>query len=230
MPTEGEVRGRTSTSRSPGRPLRHPRRRGQAGVGPLLRRGPPGRHGDGRPHDGEISTTASAAPPSCREMATGIKSREQEADDLQLIDGVSDFSEITTPTRRPFLSRIDGASGAVDITLTMLRDAVEAIVEVDISQLHQSGLSLLISSFVSDHKQDIQLFHGIVSQPCELRRCVIAVVRDTCMHLKFKFSGEDLTNEVERCASFKAKRHGSSSQQIELDEASITVKVTWSTF
>ena len=49
-----------------------------------------------------------------------IKKGEHEVDDLQLIDGISDFSELTTPTCKPFLNRIDGAGGAVDITLAML--------------------------------------------------------------------------------------------------------------
>jgi len=51
------------------------------------------------------------------------------------------------------------------------------------------------------------------------------------MRVKFKVidgSGGS-TSEVERHASFKASMHGCASQQMELDQASITVKVTWST-
>ncbi|XP_062182806.1 uncharacterized protein LOC133886910 [Phragmites australis] len=161
-----------------------------------------------------------------------IKRGEQEADDLQLIDGVSDFSELTTPICKPFLSRIDGLGGAVDITLAMFHKAVEATIQVDISQVHGSGFSLLVSSFVSGLEKEIQLFHDVVSQSFGLRSFVVAVVLDTWMHLKFNFAAErgGLTNEVERCISFKAKKHGCASQQIKLDEASIMVKVSWSTW
>ncbi|CAL4972803.1 unnamed protein product [Urochloa decumbens] len=161
-----------------------------------------------------------------------IKKGEQEEDDVQLIDGVSDFDELTTPSCRPFLSRIDGVGGAVDNTVAMFHSAVEATIEVDTSQVHGSGFSLLLTSSVSGLEQEIQLFHGIISQSCGLRRFVVAVVRDTWMHLKFRFGDEreGLVDEVERCASFKAKTHGYDSQPIKLDESSLMVKVTWSTW
>jgi len=160
-----------------------------------------------------------------------IKKGEQEADDIQLIDGVSDFDELTTPSRKPFLSRIDGVGGAVDITLAMFHGAVEATIQVDVSQVHGNGFSLLLTSSVSGLEKEIQLFHGTVSQSRGLRRFVVSVVRDTWMHLKFKFGDErgGVIDEVERCASFKAKMHGYDSQQINIVEASILVKVTWST-
>ncbi|XP_066341128.1 uncharacterized protein [Miscanthus floridulus] len=52
-----------------------------------------------------------------------IKKGEQELDDTQLIDGITDFDELTTPSFKPFLSRIDGVGGAVDITLAMFHFA-----------------------------------------------------------------------------------------------------------
>lgn len=158
-----------------------------------------------------------------------IKKGEQE-DDLQLIDGVSDFDELTTPICKPFLSRIDGVGGAVDITLAMFHQGVEATIQVDTSQVHGNGFSLLLNSFVSGLEKEIQLFHGDVSQLPG--RFVVAVVLDTWMHLKFKFGDErgSLTHEFECCVSFKAKKHGCASQLIKLDEDSIMVEVTWSTF
>jgi len=159
-----------------------------------------------------------------------IKKGQQEADDMQLIDGVSDFDELTTPSRKPFLSRIDGVGGAVDITLAMFPSAVEATIEVAVSQVQGNGFSLLLSSSVSGLEKEIQLFHGIVSQSRGLRSFVVAVARDTWMHLKFRFvDGKGGFIDVERCASFKAKKHGYDSHQIKLHEASCMVKVTWST-
>jgi len=158
-----------------------------------------------------------------------IKKGEHEVDDLQLIDGISDFSELTTPTCKPFLNRIDGA---VDITLAMLSEAVEATIEVDITQVHGSGFRLLLSSYVGGlEREEIHLFRGVISEACGMRRFGVAAAIDTWMRVKFKVidgSGGS-TSEVERHASFKASMHGCASQQMELDQASITVKVTWST-
>jgi hypothetical protein len=134
-----------------------------------------------------------------------------------------------TPSCKPFLSRIDGVGGAVDITLAVFHSAVEATIQV---VHHRNGFSLLLSSSVSRLEKETQLFHGIISQPRGLRRFVVAaVVQNTWMHLKFKFGDErgGVIDEVERCASFKAKKHGYDSQQIKIVEASIMVKVIWST-
>lgn len=157
--------------------------------------------------------------------------REQELDDTQLIDGIIDFDELTTPAFKPFLSRIDGVGGAVDITLAMFLYAVEATIEVSIAQVYENGFHLLLTSLVSGLvvEKEIQLFDGVVSQPCGLRRFVLALGIHNLMHLKFKFIDNSSTNEVECCASFKAKRHGYDIQQLQRNEASIMVKVTWST-
>ncbi|TVU51574.1 hypothetical protein EJB05_03010 [Eragrostis curvula] len=156
----------------------------------------------------------------------------EEQDDLQLIDGVSDFDELMTPVYKPFLNRIDGAGGAVDITLAMFHEAVEATIQVDTSQVNVgSGFScLLLNCFVSGQEEEIQLFHGGISQLPG--RFVVAVVMGTWMHLKLKFGDErgSRSNEFERCTSFKAKMHGCASQEITLDEGSVMVNVTWSTF
>lgn len=149
----------------------------------------------------------------------------------QLIDGITDFDELTTPSFKPFLSRIDGVGGAVDITLAMFHFAVEATIEVDIAQVYESGFHLVLTSSVSGLvvEKEIQLFDGVVGRPCGLRRFVVAVKLDALMHLKFKFVDDSITNEVERCASFKAKRHGYDMQQLQHNGASVMVKVSWST-
>ncbi|CAO2196701.1 unnamed protein product [Urochloa humidicola] len=120
----------------------------------------------------------------------------------------------------------------VDITLAMFHGAVEATIEVDTSQVHGNGFSLLLTSSVSGLEKEIQLFNGIVSQSRGLRRFVVAAVRDTWMHLKFRSGDEGggFIDAVERHASFKARKHGHDSQQIKIGENSVTVNVFWSTW
>lgn len=158
-----------------------------------------------------------------------IKKGEQQEDDLQLIDGVSDFSELITPCC-PFSNRIIGDCGAVDITLALVYEAVEATIEVIISKVH-SGFSLSLSSFVfiCGLYKEIQLFHGTIGESCGLRRFVIAVKMDTWMHLKFNISQKGSRNDIERYCSFKANNHGYAGQQIMVHLTSISAKVTWST-
>lgn len=159
-----------------------------------------------------------------------IKTGEQKEDDLQLIDGVVEYSKANAPFR-PFTERINGNCGAVDITLARVPDAVEATIDVIISKV-QSGFDLSLSSFVfmgGSHKQ-IELFCGIIGESSSLtRRHVIAVQEDTWMHLKFKV-GQKGSNydDVEQYCHFKANIHGRSCQEIMLKHASILVKVTWS--
>lgn len=64
-----------------------------------------------------------------------IKTGEQEKDDLQLIDVVSMVDDLDMSPCNPFMRRIHGNCGAVDITLSHLEEAVEATVEVVISEV-----------------------------------------------------------------------------------------------
>uniref|UniRef100_A0A0E0B0F3 DUF6598 domain-containing protein n=1 Tax=Oryza glumipatula TaxID=40148 RepID=A0A0E0B0F3_9ORYZ len=137
-----------------------------------------------------------------------IKKGDREEDDLELIDGALEYSQITTPAMRPMNSRVSGNCGAVDITLAYLYQAVEATIEVSISKV----------------RQEIQLFDGMVGEPCGLRRYVVAVASDTWMHLKFKVCEKGSKNDVGRYCSFKANRHGFASQQIVVEPGAITVK------
>lgn len=158
-----------------------------------------------------------------------IKEGGKEEDDLQLIDGASEVSEITTPSRA-CTGRINGESGAIDITLAHLHRAVEATVEVAISDVH-GGFRFSLSSFVFTdglHKE-IQLFHGTIGESCALRRFIVAVSIDTWMHLKFKIGQKGSKSDLERYCSFKAHSHGCANQQIKMvDVASLSAKVTWS--
>ncbi|KAJ1289209.1 hypothetical protein BS78_02G146600 [Paspalum vaginatum] len=127
---------------------------------------------------------------------------------------------------QPVKHRIEGNCGTVDISLACLEAAVEATIEVVISEVH-SGFSLSLSSFVyvEDDYEEIQLFHGIVDQSCGLRRFVLAVTWCDVMILKFKLGN----NNVERRCSFKADLFGCASRQIKHELANISVTVSWST-
>ena len=130
-----------------------------------------------------------------------------------------------------FTNRINGDCGAVDITLALVRWAFEATIDVVISKV-QCGFDLSLSScvFLMNGLHEIQLFRGSIGESCGLRRHVIAVKEDTWMHLKFKVGQRSCKNDgdLDRHCSFKAKKHGYDYQQIMLELASISVKVTWS--
>ncbi|KAG2644211.1 hypothetical protein PVAP13_2KG298160 [Panicum virgatum] len=133
--------------------------------------------------------------------------------DLQLIDGAISCYDRHSGWP-PIKNRICGNYGAVDISLGIVEQAVEATIEVVISEV-MSGFSLWLSSFVD------------VMNDGALRRFVVAVSWQTMMLLKFKVGSEGCID----CRQIKlqAKKHGCASQQIELKVAAISVKVTWST-
>lgn len=158
-----------------------------------------------------------------------IKKGDREEDDLELIDGALEYSQITTPAMRPTTSRVSGNCGAVDITLAYLYQAVEATIEVSISKcLGGFNLSLSVFVLIDKVRQEIQLFDGMVGEPCGLRMYVVVVASDTWMHLKFKVCEKGSKNDVGHYCSFKANRHGFASQQIVVEPGAITVKVNWS--
>jgi hypothetical protein len=155
-----------------------------------------------------------------------IKTGGHEKDDLQLIDGVSVLSYVDTCDRSVFTCRIIGDCGA--ISASRLDHAVEATVEVVISEV-QGSFNMRLSCFISelDEEIEIQLFDGSIVESRGLGRSVVAVVMDTQMDLKFKVGSEPSGFSEYRC-SFKAHKHGRSSEVIKTDFASISVKVTWS--
>uniref|UniRef100_A0A0D9XZ17 DUF6598 domain-containing protein n=1 Tax=Leersia perrieri TaxID=77586 RepID=A0A0D9XZ17_9ORYZ len=149
-----------------------------------------------------------------------IKTRERDKD-LQLIDGVSVYDD-SIYAGHSFTNRIHGDCGAVDITLSLLDGAVEATVEVAISEV-RSSFSLSVSSSISGFHDEIQLFHGTICVPCSLRRSVVAVEMGAWIHLEFNLGTESYS------CSFKAKKHRCDSQDIKTELGIISVKVTWST-
>ena len=92
-----------------------------------------------------------------------IKNGEQEENDLQLIDGITEFYETSMPGK-PFTIRINGDAGAVDMSLTNVY-GVEATVEIFISEV-ENGFDLSICCVVSvleEHKE-FQLFGLLVNR------------------------------------------------------------------
>ncbi|XP_010236488.2 uncharacterized protein LOC100821934 [Brachypodium distachyon] len=155
-----------------------------------------------------------------------IKTGQQEKDDLQLIDGLSFIDDTGTWNRHTITRRINGDSGAVDLTFLRLERAVQGTVEVSISEV-KCSFKLSLGCILSRLNEEICLFDGnIGGESSVLRSSVVAVNIDSGMDLKFKF-GSESSISVEVC-SFEASNHGVSTQQIKTDIALISVTVTWS--
>ncbi|CAN6235202.1 unnamed protein product [Urochloa humidicola] len=155
-----------------------------------------------------------------------VKTGEEEKDDLQLIDGAS----IIGPAgkwNQPYTIHIPGDYGAVDITLSRLDSAVEATVEVLISEV-QSSFDLSLSCFTSGLNKGIWLFDGAIAESCSLKRSVVAVRRNSLIDLKFDIGSLSSSSDQRNCF-FKAKTHGHDTQEIKTALAFVSVKVTWST-
>lgn len=155
-----------------------------------------------------------------------IKIGKLEKDDLQLIDGVSILDD-STEDRCIFKGRIHGESGAIDITASRLDWAVEATIEILISDVY-SNFSLYISCLTSGLPEETQLFDGVIGKSRGLKRSVVAVMIDTNLDLKFKV-GSESSISAEHLCSFRANEHGYVIQEIKTGLALISVKVTWST-
>lgn len=92
-----------------------------------------------------------------------IKVGEQEKHDLQLIDGAPVIGRVDSSHRRTLGKRIHGDCGAVDISMSHLEHAVEAIVEVLISEV-QRGFNLYLDCFTSGLNEEIRLFDGTIAK------------------------------------------------------------------
>lgn len=176
-----------------------------------------------------------------------IKNGETQDDDFQLIDGAIICSEFVLPDR-VFTQRIEGDCGAVDISRALFHEAVEATIQVSISQVHVNGLSLSLYSYTSRIPEKIRLFDGVISKPCDLNR-VVAVVENTPLFLifravhrdgsdydipkycplVFKVDQGDGSYRVSEYCPFKARRHGYDMKELKLGGARVLLKVSWST-
>ncbi|KAM3335094.1 hypothetical protein ACQJBY_029480 [Aegilops geniculata] len=155
-----------------------------------------------------------------------IKTAEPEKHDLQLIDGVSVLGHMGMRNRSVFTRRVHGDCGAVDITFANIENAVEATVEVAISEVQRS-FNLSLGCFTSGLNEQIPIFDGVIGEARSLNRSVFAVVIDSWIHLKFKV-GTERSSSAEHDCFFNAGNHGSSARKIKTDFAIISVKVIWS--
>ncbi|GJN27513.1 hypothetical protein PR202_gb15543 [Eleusine coracana subsp. coracana] len=155
-----------------------------------------------------------------------IKAKEHEKDDLQLIDGVSIIGDIGG-WNEPRTMRIPGDCGVIDINFSRVNYAVEATLEVLVSEV-QSRFSLSLCCLASGLDEEIRVFDGDISESRGLKRSVVAVVRNSLMELKFKVGTLLSISDQYRCC-FKARTHGHDIQYIKTNFSLISVKVTWST-
>jgi hypothetical protein len=117
----------------------------------------------------------------------------------------------------------------VDISLALLRQAVEARIQIGIPRIPATGLSLSLSCFVSRIRQEIKLFDGVVDKPGNLEKSfVVAVVVKSPLDLKFKVArADDMGNAVHRFRGYPARVHGRNLDSIPLDFGTIEVQVSW---
>jgi hypothetical protein len=160
--------------------------------------------------------------------------RTMEDEDLQLIDGAATFSE-RTPFHGTYTQRIrgDGDHGAaVDITLVLLRHAVEARIQVSVTKVPATGLSFSLSCYGSRIMHEINLFDGVVDRPGNIKRSgdvrsfVVAVVHMSPLILCFKVAkaGGDAQNG----AADQTQTHARVPGSIPLDFGAIEVYISWS--
>lgn len=153
---------------------------------------------------------------------------QEQDEDLQLIDGAATFSELT-PFHGVYTQRIHGSHGgaAVDISLALLRHAVEARIQVVLSKVPENGMRLSLGCYVSKLPQEIQLFDGCVDRPGILvNKFVVAAVFNGPLVLYFKV--KQAGGVTRGTSAFPAKAHGCNQQSVSLGGiATAEVKVFW---
>ena len=157
-----------------------------------------------------------------------IKTGTEESDDIQLIDGISAIADLWGTWNRAFTKRIHGDCGSVDITIARIDKAVQATVEVVISEVQRS-FNMCLSCFIGGYNdEEIRLFDGAIHESHGLKKLVVAARDGSTMDLKLKVESES-SSRADHCCSFKADTHGLTTQEIKTNFGLISVKVTWST-
>ncbi|WVZ78071.1 hypothetical protein U9M48_025836, partial [Paspalum notatum var. saurae] len=157
-----------------------------------------------------------------------IKTGKHEDEDLQLIDGVSFIDDMETFDRHMYTCCLCGDGGVVNLAVSRLKDAVQATVEVAISQVRGKFI-MQLGCFTGEIDEEIRIFDGAVVRSHGLRSSAVAVALDDHLDLRFKVAAEPCVPPAEHCCTFKASKHEHATEEIETDFALIAVKVTWST-
>ncbi|KAJ1277672.1 hypothetical protein BS78_04G021600 [Paspalum vaginatum] len=113
-----------------------------------------------------------------------IKTGKHEDEDLQLIDGVSFIDDTETFDRHVYTCRLRGDGGVVNLAVSRLNDAVQATVEVAISQVRGKFI-MQLGCFTSEIDEEIRIFDGAVVGSHGLRCSAVAVSLDDvpCLHI-----------------------------------------------
>lgn len=153
-----------------------------------------------------------------------IKTGENEENDIQLIDGLIHYGDHMA-LDIPFIDRISGNCGAVDMSLTLVEMGVEAIIEITIAEV-QRAFNLSVSSFVyvGEVRKEVQLFHGKAVEM--VIRSVVAVPIDTTMHLMFSVDKKSSDSDASHSCSLDVLLHGCTHRRVKLEMACISMKVT----
>uniref|UniRef100_A0A0E0LWF2 DUF6598 domain-containing protein n=1 Tax=Oryza punctata TaxID=4537 RepID=A0A0E0LWF2_ORYPU len=152
------------------------------------------------------------------------RGEEEEQDDLQLIDGVAVFSDLT-PFHGVYTRWIHGV---MDICLALLHEGMECTIEIRVPRLLMAAYTF--SCFVSQIPLKIKLFDGTIAEPWKLRNYVVAVQRDTTLIMDFKVApvvaagGGSSSDRVHRFYAFQAEAHAYAFQRIQLDFATIDMR------
>ncbi|CAM0955813.1 unnamed protein product [Alopecurus aequalis] len=129
-----------------------------------------------------------------------IKTGEKEEEDLQLIDGAVNFSDMDPPINMAFTERLGGEGGAVDINLAHLYEAAEATIQVCVCRdepRHRTKLVVVLKIGRSDGSDCVHRFHLFDVQK-HGDSTVFFKLSFTAIHVKVTWSTLDVPNSALR--------------------------------
>ncbi|KAF2909112.1 hypothetical protein DAI22_11g002500 [Oryza sativa Japonica Group] len=174
--------------------------------------------------------------PALLEYDIRIKRGDGEDDDLQLIDRAATISEteLPLPYAQAYTRWIAGDYGAMNISLALLHNAIEATMHIQITEVRGSGgFDMSMACRVGQIPNEIKLFESVaIAKLCQLnKRFVLAIVKRgiLVLDLKVKRSGALEEEEpVRMLRGLKGKAHGQVILPMIFDCATILVSVHWS--
>ncbi|EEE52611.1 hypothetical protein OsJ_34941 [Oryza sativa Japonica Group] len=172
--------------------------------------------------------------PALLEYDIRIKRGDGEDDDLQLIDRAATISEteLPLPYAQAYTRWIAGDYGAMNISLALLHNAIEATMHIQITEVRGSGgFDMSMACRVGQIPNEIKLFESVaIAKLCQLnKRFVLAIVKRgiLVLDLKVKRSGALEEEEpVRMLRGLKGKAHGQVILPMIFDCATILVLQT----